>query len=59
MAFISKLTGKAVDLLMTKDLIRRRKRNILTIFNQRFKEEINDIKQAYYQLEEIEEGGGI
>ena len=55
--FLNKLTSQAIDLIMTRDLIKSRNRIVLSIFNQKLKEENERCKQAYYQLEEIEQEG--
>jgi len=55
--FMNPLTCRALDLLLTKELVKLNRRIALTIFNNKFREEGEDCKQVYYQLDEIEQRG--
>lgn len=55
--FMNPLTSRAMDLLLTKDIVKLNRRVALTIFNNKFREEKEDCKQLYYQLDEIDQKG--
>ncbi len=55
--FLKRATGKAIDLLMTKILLIKSRRNALKIFNNKFREEPTDSKEVYIKLEETERSG--
>jgi ribosomal protein S1 len=56
--YIRKATASAIDLLLTRLLIfQSGRRSLLTILNDRFNEETNELKAIFYKLEETEYSG--
>jgi|GEM_PF-3105038 ribosomal protein S1 len=55
--FLKRQTATAIDLIITKDLIEKIKRQALTIFNNRFSEVDQESRDVYYKLEDIDESG--
>ncbi|MFH1717281.1 MAG: S1 RNA-binding domain-containing protein [Planctomycetota bacterium] len=55
--FLQKDTGKAIDLLTTKILLKGNRPRILHKFNQHFSQEPTACKAKFYKLEAIDENG--
>lgn len=55
--FMKKETTGAIDLLVTKTILKKARPRILQKFNEHFLQEQNDCKQRFYTLEDIEETG--
>jgi len=55
--FLKKSTAKAIDLLLTKIILRDSRREALTIFNQKFKTEEDACRTTYCRLEESDDAG--
>ena len=55
--FLNKITAKAIDLLMTKILLKQSHRPALYVFNDSFKHESEDCKDVYFRLEETDDKG--
>ncbi len=55
--FLNKTAAKAIDLLMVKNLLIKSRRQALDIFNNRFRDEDQVLKERFYQYEETEREG--
>ncbi len=55
--FIKEITKRAIDLLTTKQIIKKTRKKILQIFNDRFTSEEPSTKDLFFKLEETESRG--
>jgi len=55
--FLSKMASRAIDLLMMKNLLTRNRRQVLNIFNNKFRDEDREVKERFFQCEETDRKG--
>lgn len=55
--FIREITRRAIDLLTTKQIIKKTRKKVLQIFNDRFASEDSNTKELFFKLEETEGKG--
>jgi ribosomal protein S1 len=55
--FVKQVTAKAIDLLSTRVILRNYRRTVLRVFNNKFRDEQEHVKEVFYRLAETEQKG--